>query len=188
MKALPKLSIAVAIGLLCVAAHAVPITGGISLGGGYTSDTGNLNTAHGFTAFNNVIAVSVAGSYAPVPLGQAVTMNPFTFNPFPGGGVTPLWTFTIAATTYSFDLLNLQPPQQPGDNTLTLKGTGTMKITGFDNTPGVWIFTGNQAGGTFSFSTSNGAQGVPDSGVTIAMLGFALVGVAMIRRKLTATA
>src|SRR3954468_20315358 len=122
MKALPKLFLAVAVGLTVLSASAVPISGGISLGGGYTPNTGNLNTATAFTAFNNVIAASVSGSYTPVPLGQAVTMTPFSFNPFPGPGVSPLWTFTIAATTYSFDLLTLQPPQQPGDNTLTLRG------------------------------------------------------------------
>ena len=187
MKTVRKLLLAVTTVLTCFSAMALPvIQGGISLGGGYATDTGNLNTAHSFTAFNNVIVASVSGSYASVPLAQAVTMNPFSFNPFPGPGVSPLWTFVASGATYSFDLLTLQPPQQPGDNTLTLRGTGTLKITGFENTGGTWLFTANQGGGTFSFSSSN-AAGVPDSGMTLAMLGFALVGLATVRRKLSAT-
>ena len=187
MKTLKTLAVLTAVTLMCYTATAVPITGGISLGGGYTTDTGNINTANAFTAFNNVIVTSVSGSYAPVTTGvpgPAVTQNPFSFDPFPGPGVTPLWTFVFSGKTYSFDLLTIQTPDQPGDNTLTIKGSGTLKITGFDNTVGSYIFTANSLGGTFSFSSSNGAGGVPDGGTTIALLGLAMVGVAAVRRKL----
>ena len=57
------------------------------------------------------------------------------------------------------------------------------EVTGFDNTVGSYLFTANQAGGTFSFSSSQ-AAGVPDGGTTIALLGLALVGVGAVRRKL----
>jgi len=175
-----------ALALMCVSANAVGITGGISLSGNYATDTGNVNTATKFTAFNNVQVTSVAGSYATVPTGVpgAVTQNPFSFSPFPGPGVTPLWTFVSGGLTYSFDLLSLQTVQQPGDNTLTIHGSGTLKITGFDNTAGSYVFTANQLGGTFSFSSSNGAA-VPDGGTTIALLGLALVGIGAVRRKLS---
>jgi|ERR1043166_780792 hypothetical protein len=182
MKTFKTLAVLAVVTLMCYTAAAVPVSGGISLAGGYTTDTGDVNTANAFTAFNNVLVTSRAGSYAAVPVGQAVTQNAFTFDPFPGAGVTPLWTFTIGPTTYSFDLLTIQTPQQTGDNTLTLRGTGRLKITGFDNTLGSWLFTANQAGGTFSFSSSNAA--LPDGGTTIAMLGLALVGLGAIRRKL----
>jgi hypothetical protein len=156
------------------------------LGGGYTVDTGNLNTAHAFTAFNNVIVASVSGSYSTVTLGTAVTANPFSFNPFPGTGVTPLWSFNFSGVNYKFDLLTLAPPQQPGDNTLTLRGTGILKIDGYANTFGIWLFTANQGGGTFSFSSSNAA--VPDTGATLAMFGVALLCIAAVRRKFQAAA
>jgi hypothetical protein len=180
--------------IITLSAHALPITGGISLAGGYTTDTGNLNTADAFTAFNNVIVTSRAGSYAPVALGQAVTQNAFSFAPFPAGGVTPLWTFTVGGTTtYNFNLLSLQPIEQPGDNTLTLRGSGILSITGWDNTEGSWLFTGNQGGGTFSFSSSNApygpenpgpGAGVPDGGSSVVLLASGLVGLVALRRKL----
>src|ERR1700747_1602914 len=83
--------------LLTQQAQAVPtpITGGISLGGGYSTNTGDLNTATSFTSFTGVFVTSVSGSYGSVPTGMnspVVTQNPFSFNPF-SASVMPLWTF-----------------------------------------------------------------------------------------------
>ena len=88
----------------------------------------------------------------------------------------------FGGNSYSFDLLTLMITQQGGDS-LTLHGTGTLHITGFDNTPGTWIFTANEAGGTFSFSSSNGAI-VPDGGTTVMLLGAALGLLGIARRAL----
>ncbi len=173
-------------GLFSQQAQAVPITGGISLAGGYTTNTGNVNTATAFTSFPSVFVTSVSGSYTGVGTGLGsplVTMNPFTFNPF-NGPITPLWTFMSAGSTFSFDLTALTSILQPGDDTLTLKGTGTLHITNFTDTAGTWIFTANQFSDTFSFSSSNGA--VPDSGSAVALLGIALAGIEGVRRALRA--
>ena len=66
--------------------------------------------------------------------------------------------------TYSFDLTAIQSVAQGtdanGNMFLNISGTGILHATGFDNTPGTYIFTANEAGGTFSFSSSNGAQGL----------------------------
>jgi hypothetical protein len=176
----------VSCGLFSQQAQAGPIVGGISLAGSYTTNTGNVNTATAFTSFPFVVVASVSGSYTGVPTGLSspvVTMTPFTFNPF-SAPVTPLWTFMFAGSTYSFDLTVLSSRLQPGDNTLTLKGTGTLSITGFDPTPGAWVFTANQLGNTFSFSSSNAA--IPDSGSAVALLGIALAGIEGVRRALRA--
>jgi hypothetical protein len=173
-------------GLFSQQAQAVPITGGISLAGTYTTNTTNLNTATAFTSFSSVLVMSVSGSYSSVPTGvssPSVTMSPFTFNPF-SSSVVPLWTFMSAGSTYSFDLTTRTSFLQPGDNTLTLQGTGTLHITSFTDTPGTWIFTANQFSDTFSFSSSNGA--VPDSGSAVALLGIALAGIEGVRRVLRA--
>jgi len=173
-------------GLFSQQAQAVPIVGGISLAGGYTTNTGNVNTATAFTSFPSVFVTSVSGSYTGVGTGLSspvVTMNPFSFNPF-SAPVTPLWTFVSAGSTYSFDLTLLSSILQPNDNTLTLKGTGTLHITNFTDTAGTWVFTANQAGDTFSFSSSNAA--VPDSGSAVALLGIALAGIEGVRRALRA--
>jgi hypothetical protein len=176
----------VSCGLFSQQAQAVPITGGISLSGTYVTNNGNLNTATSFTSFPFAIVNSVSGSYTGVGTGlgsPVVTMNPFSFNPF-NGPITPLWTFMSSGSTYSFDLTVLSSRLQPGDNSLTLKGTGTLHITNFTDTPGTWIFTANQAVDTFSFSSSNGA--VPDSGSAVALLGIALAGIEGVRRALRA--
>jgi VPDSG-CTERM motif len=176
----------VSCGLFSQQAQAGPIVGGISLGGSYATNTGNVNTATSFTSFPSVVVFSVSGSYAGVPTGLSspvVTMTPFTFNPF-SAPVIPLWTFMFSGSTYSFDLTVLSSRLQPGDNTLTLKGTGLLHITNFTDTPGTWTFTANQAGDTFSFSSSNAA--VPDSGSAVALLGIALAGIEGVRRALRA--
>jgi hypothetical protein len=172
----------VSCGLFSQQAQAVPIVGGISLAGVYSTNTGNLNTATAFTSFGAVVT-SVSGSYTGVPFGTSVTMNPFSFNPF-SSSVTPLWTFMFSGSTYSFDLTVLSSILQPGDDTLTLKGTGTLHITNFTDTPGSWVFTANQKSDTFSFSSSNGT--VPDSGSAVALLGIALAGIEGVRRALRA--
>ena len=175
-------------GLFSQQAQAVPIVGGISLAGGYVTNTGNINTATAFTSFPFVIVTGVSGSYTGVGTGlgsPVVTMNPFSFNPF-SAAVTPLWTFMSAGNTYSFDLTAITQRQQPGNDTLTLRGTGTLKITGFTDTAGTWLFTANQAGDTFSFSSSNAAVAAPDSGSAVALLGIALAGIEGVRRVLRA--
>jgi hypothetical protein len=112
-----------------------------------------------------------------------LTQNPVTFDPFTVP-IIPLWSFTYLGVTYSFDLLSGFISDR-GTDTLTLEGTGLLMISGgfYDPTPASWILTANQAMGTFSFSSSNGA--LPDGGMTVVMLGLALCGIGMIRRKLT---
>lgn len=126
---------------------------------GFSVNTGNINTATAFTGFNFVIVTSSSGSYAPVPPGNAVKQNAFSFNPF--AAVTPLWIFTNGGLVYSFELDTIQTPVQPGDNTLTLRGLGILKITGFVDTPASWLFTAAQNSGTFSFSSTDGASPPP---------------------------
>lgn len=174
------IALAVAAGLLGTA-NAVPISGGISLAGGYNVNTGNLNTATAFTSFFGNFVTTTSGSFVIVAPGTPVTVTPFSFNPF-GGAVTPLWT-TAAGPSASFNLTTLSSVAQPGDNTLDLKGVGTLQLAGFDPTPGMWVFTANQAGGTFSWSSSNAAAGVPEGGTTAAMLGLSLLLAGLVTRR-----
>ena len=169
-------------------AQAVPVTGAISFGGDFAPNTGDLNTATSISFSSFIFATSVSGSYSSVPtfdLSLGIIHNSVTFDPFTAP-VTPLWSFSYLGLTYSFDLLSLTFDRGP--DTLTLDGSGTLKISGggYDDTPGSWIMTLNQADGTFSFSSSNGAlAAVPDGGMTVVMLGLGLCGIGIIRRKLT---
>ena len=69
---------------------------------------------------------------------------------------------------------------------LTIEGTGTVSGNGFDPTPMNWMFTSQNAGGQnmeeFSFSANSNA--VPDGGSALALLGVALAGIEVLRRKL----
>ena len=187
MKTTPLKLLAAAFALACcvTTAHAVAITGGISLAGGYVTDTGNLNTANGFTSFSAVQVTSTSGDFIGVTLNTpgSVTMNPFVFDPFPVAGVTPLWS-TAAGKTVSFDLLALTSVEQTGDDTLDLKGNGVFHMTGKDDTFGTFNFTANQAGGTFSFSFSQAATArVPDGGSAAVLLGLGLVALSVMGRR-----
>jgi hypothetical protein len=183
-----KLAVAVATVALAISVQATQITGGLSLAGGYTVDTGNLNTANAFTSFSNVQITGVSGSYAgaglPIGVANSVTMTPFTFSPF--GPVVPLWQVAGGGgTNAAFNLMALTGVFKNVPNSLTLTGTGMLTLTGFEATFGTWIFTANQdeQAGTFSFSSSNAAR-APDGGTTALLLGSAMAALALVRRKL----
>jgi hypothetical protein len=172
---------AMALGLAANVQAAQMITGGLSLSGGYTTDSGVLGTATAFTAFNNVVVASGAtGSYAGLA-GTPVTMFGFSFNPatLP---VTPLWVTSPGGIFYTFDLTSMTVTTHTSSE-LDISGSGMLRITGFADTVGTWQFGANSLGDTFSFSSSNGAN-VPDGGTTALLLGAALSALGLIRRKL----
>ena len=88
------------------------------------------------------------------------------------------------ANTFSFDLLSLSVSKQTA-YFLTLYGTGTMNLTGFAPTPGIFIYTGQGMAGSYSFSATDAAVPVPDSGSSLVLLGMGLAGLAGIARRLT---
>ncbi len=166
--------------LLNQQASAIPITGEISFSGSYTINNPNLALATAFTSFSGVtVSAGPTGDYAGLA-GAAVTQTPFTFDPFPVGGVVPLWTIPSQPGT-SFDLLALNVAFE-SPTALLLTGTGIAHKTGRDNTAGTWILSANTLGTTFSFSSTNAS--VPDGGTTVALLGMGLVAVEGLRRKL----
>ncbi len=86
------------------------------------------------------------------------------------------------ANTFSFDLLSLSVTRQTA-YCLRLEGTGTMNLTGFAPTPGIFIYTGQGMSGSYSFSATDGAAPVPDNGSTLVLLGLGLVGLAGAARR-----
>jgi hypothetical protein len=103
--------------------------------------------------------------------------QPWIFNP---STPTPaLWS----VGGFTFNLLSSTIVTQNA-SFLSIKGTGIVSGNGFEPTAMDWAFTTQSSGGRsrqfFSFS-ANGA--VPDGGSAVALLGLALTGIEIFRRK-----
>ncbi|MBA3609294.1 MAG: VPDSG-CTERM sorting domain-containing protein [Chthoniobacterales bacterium] len=168
-------------GFVGQSANAAMINGAITFAGGAVYDTSSLATATRVNSFSNVSVMSSDGDFASfTSVGDAVTMAaPWIFTP---STATPaLWS--VGGFTY--DLSGATVVLQNADF-LLISGTGTISGNGFDPTVGTWSFTSQSpsADGMFSFSSGSSANGVPDGGTTMALLGIALVGIEIARRKL----
>lgn len=170
-------------------AEATPITGSVTFGGVIAAT--DFTTTNSIDVVNETAVVTCAqlglctGSYAPLNQNfvNGTQLNAlykdFTFNPLPGGGYNPLWSFNYSGTTYAFNLLNIMSIER-SVNGILLTGTGLATITGFDNTAATWSFSADQTG-RFAFSSTTTA--VPDAGPTGLLLGMAVVGLALMRRR-----
>jgi hypothetical protein len=176
-------------GLFSQQAQAAPINGDIQFAGEVQFDTNSLLTATRvvtwFDVFHNAGFSSVTsgtGDFSGIPSGTQATMGqPWIFNP---STPTPgLWS----VGGFTFDLLSSTIITQTAKN-LTIEGTGTVSGNGFDATAMDWSFTTQSSGGktrtSFSFSANGLAVGVPDGGSAIALLGLALTGIEVLRRRL----
>ena len=194
MKNLTKTILAgLAIGFISCAlfsqqAQATAIQGNINFAGGVQFDTNSLATAtrlvtwfdsNGNAGFSSV-APGGTGDFAGIPAGTQATMaQPWIFNP---STPTPgLWS----VGGFTFDLLTSTVVTHNA-TFLTISGTGIVSGNGFDPTNMEWSFSSQNAGGRprtiFSFS-ANGVA-VPDGGSAVALLGLALTGIEVLRRKL----
>jgi VPDSG-CTERM motif len=84
---------------------------------------------------------------------------------------------------FTFDLLVSTIVFQ-GNGFLSVSGTGTISGNGFDPTFGTWSFSTQNPSSNGIFSFSAAGQAVPDGGSAVALLGLALTGIEVLRRKL----
>jgi hypothetical protein len=193
---LPKTILAVlTIGALSCAlfsqqAQATAISGNINFAGSVHFDTTNLATATKvvtwFDANHNAgfstVVGGATGDFSGIAAGTQATMaQPWIFNP---STPTPgLWS----VAGFTFDLLSSSIVTQTS-SFLNITGTGIITGNGFDPTAGTWAFSVQSAGGRrlveFSFSANANDNGVPDGGSAVALLGLALTGIEVLRRKL----
>jgi hypothetical protein len=175
-------------GLFSQQAQAAPINGDIQFAGEVAFDTNSLATATRvvtwFDVFHNAGFSSVTSATGDLdtfvnPGDQATMGAPWIFNP--STPINGLWS----VGGFTFDLLSSTIVTQNA-STLVIEGTGIVSGNGFDPTAMDWSFTTQSSGGktrtTFSFS-ANGLA-VPDGGSAVALLGLALTGIEVLRRRL----
>ena len=175
--------------------QAVPITGSITMAGGVTLNTSSAGTATAILSWTGpggvglpfvIFSTLSAGAVAP---GTGVTF--VAPKPFVSGPVAGFWS----VGGYVFNLTSSSIFSQGGSPaSVTVVGTGFITKAGFDATPGTWaLSTQDPSSGTsgtppaanFSFSSATGAL-VPDGGTTVLLLGAALSGLSLFRKKMLA--
>jgi hypothetical protein len=154
-------------------AQALPIDGEVHFAGMWAPTGGaGTATATGIDFVSFQVVLEGTGSYAGLG-GTTVTFQDFTFAPF-SGPVIPLWSFSSGGLDYSFDLTAVAVVSQTASQ-IGLRGSGVLHITGLDDTPADWDFTGNQGSRLFSFSADNVA--VPEP-TTLGLVALGLGGLA----------
>jgi hypothetical protein len=163
-------------------AQATQISGMLNIQGTATFNTTSLGSATSVVSFHNVsVGGQNSGAFTSIAEGTPVAMTmSYIFSPSTS---TPmLWSvggFTFNLQTSHVEFQNNQ--------FLAISGTGMILGNGYDPTPGVWAFTSQNAGGhphaTFTFSANVTATPTPDSGMTVALLGAGLIGLAAFRAK-----
>ena len=177
---------------LCQNAGAVPmVTGTIDMTGTAHFIPGpshHLDTTPGVASItgSTVLDTSTGTFY---PLSQAidnlhvtipVAWSGFTWSPV--NLPTPLWDFAYAGVNYSFTL-NTIAVVHHDITSIDLTGNGVLSVTGYAPTPGHWLFSSIANAGGYVFKFDSATQVIPDGGVTMSLLGMALLGVEHLRRK-----
>jgi hypothetical protein len=191
MKPSPKALLKAILGLLAIGgffcqqaiAAPGPIAGNITFAGTVSLDSNTVNTASKVMSWAGPSPTptpnpslpevqSRDGSFAAtVNVGDLTTFAaPWSFNT--SSTMTNFWS----VDNFTFDLTTSHIAFQ-GSGFLVVQGTGTVKASGFIDTPGTWNFStqDSSASGKFSFSASTSA--VPE-GSTVALLGIGLFGMA----------
>ncbi len=185
---------AAAILALAQSTQAIPITGAIGFAGNATLNSATAATAttvtgwSGATTANPVVQSSsgILGTVLPANT-QVAFVAPWNFTV--SSLITGFWTAVGPAV--SFDLQNATFVRGNifGSDYVSVYGTGLIHVAGYDAT--LWDFAitfqdpaSVPSTQTFTFSASQ--HSVPDGGTTVLLLGAALSGMALIKRKLMA--
>jgi hypothetical protein len=172
--------------LAVTSVQAIPISGSIYMGG-----EANLNSAGTqITSWPLVYVVADSGAFSSISAFTLVNMSSsaWIFSPSPGTPLNNLWN----VGGFSFDFLG--DTVSESGNFLDIYGYGTISSSNpaYQTTDFTWnLAAEDTASGpvdiVFSASTgasSGGGNTVPDGGLTLVLLGVALTGIELFRRKL----
>jgi hypothetical protein len=193
MKNMIKVVSAVAVAFaITQTVQAIPtqITGAIGFGGNVTYDTSSAGTATQVTGWIGTQVISDTGTFASyiTPVAPALfTTQTWNLND-PSTIISSFWQ----AGGFTFNLLSSYVVAQAvvgGIGFVVVSGTGTVSGNGYGPQTLNWSFTSQDPKSgvnpdQWTFSAS--ANSVPDGGMTVMLLGIALSGVALLRKKLTA--
>jgi len=165
--------------------QATPIVGSIGFTGTYTQvggSPGNLSTA---TSMNINLPVTIASQTGAFLTATTPTfLSPIGVNANVGTLVgATLWTVKVGSATYSLVVGSASQPYTSSSQ-LNLAGNGTLEDgNSADNTAGTWQLGFGVSGQSFTWQATS-TNNVPDGGMTVMLLGAALSGLCLIKRKM----
>ena len=178
------------VALACVqAVSAAPIVGTIGFTGRVALDTSTASTASQVVAWVNPKVNGTSGDFSTLADGTAVSIvSPWNFA---SGAISSFWT----CGAFTFDLTMSSITGQGGvagiSGYVNVSGIGVVHAAGYDDTTIIWNFSsqdpqiiGNP--NSFTFSVSQVSVSVPDAASTLVLMGMALTGVGLLRKKLAA--
>ena len=180
------------------APYAVPISGAIGFAGGATLNSSSASTATGVTAWVTPTVTLVSGVFTvpsvfAITPGTAIAFAPGAWNFNTSTPINSFWS----VGGFTFKLLSSSVTSQGGipgtTGYVAVNGTGTISGNGYDTTPMSWDFTSQDPKTgtgpdtwTFSASGNTAPPSVPDGASTAMLLGVALPGLMLFKRKLMA--